>query len=102
MADDLAGVADRAAALAAAALAAGDTQGIGDATVQQLITAGLQLFARKVEAERRNFPPVAGPDAVTPTEAAILVTELLRAVNLNLFDLSMWASRPRYDEGDPA
>jgi hypothetical protein len=24
------------------------------------------------------------------------VTELLRAVDLNLFDLSMWASRPRH------
>ena len=98
MADDLAGLAERAAALADAALAAGDTRAIPDTAVQQLITAGLRLFAQKAEAEQRHFPPVAGPDAVTPTEAAVLVTELLRAVNLNLFDLSMWASRPRYDE----
>jgi hypothetical protein len=102
MADDLAGLAARAATLAEAALASDDTRGIPDAVVQQLVTAGLRLFARKVEAEQRNFPPIGNPDAVTPTEAAVLVTELLRAVNLNLFDLSMWASRPRYDEGDPA
>jgi hypothetical protein len=102
MVEELASVADRAAVLAAAALAAEDTRGISDATVQQLLTAGLTLFARKTEAERRHFPPIATGDAVTPTEAAVLVTELLRAVNLNLFDLSMWASRPRHDEGETA
>jgi hypothetical protein len=39
---------------------------------------------------------VTAGDAVTPTDAAVMVTELLQAVNLNLFDLSMWATgRPR-------
>ncbi len=97
--------ADAAARLEAAArdaLAAADELAVAgaaaqasDLAIQQLLTAGSRLFARKVEAERRYFLPLTGHDAVTPTEAAVTVTEMLQAVNLNLFDLSMWATRPR-------
>lgn len=71
------------------------TREISDAAVQQLVGAAARLFARKVEEERRYFSPLTSPTAATPTEAATLITELLRAVDLNLFDLSMWAGRPR-------
>lgn len=98
----LAGTARHALALAEAALAEGRTHEIPDDAVQALLAAGVRLFARKVEEERRHFPPVAGPEAVTATEAAMAVTELLRTVDLNLFDLSMWAARPRYNEDDAA
>jgi hypothetical protein len=91
-------LAEEALALAEAALAAEATRAIPDATVQRLMLAGLRLFARKVEEERRNFPPIPDPAAATATEIATTVTELIGAVNLNLFDLSMWASRPRYDQ----
>jgi hypothetical protein len=80
-------------ALAEQALAAEATQAIPDETIQQLLTAATRLFAHKVESEQRYFLPLTGRDAVTPTDAAVLITELLRAVNLNLFDLSMWAGR---------
>jgi hypothetical protein len=76
-------------------VAADDTAGISDLAVQQLLTVGTRLFARKVELERRYFLPLTARDAVTPTEAAVTVTELLQAADLNLFDLSMWAARPR-------
>lgn len=82
-------------AAAEQALAEASTADISDAAVQQLLTAGTRLFARKVEQERRYFLPLTAPDAATPTDAAMMVTELLRTVNLNLFDLSMWAGRPR-------
>ena len=72
---------------------------VSDAAVQQLITAGMRLFARKVELEGRYFSPLTAPGAATPTDAAVLMTEMMRAVDLNLFDLSMWAARPR-DEAD--
>jgi hypothetical protein len=85
-------------AAALAAVAAGETKDIPDATVQQLLTAGIKLLAHKMEMEQRYFSPITGPDAVTATEGAMLMTELMRAVDLNLFDLSMWASRPRGDE----
>ncbi len=97
---DLAGHARQALAAAEAALAEELTAEVADETAQQLLTAGLRLFARKVEQERRHFPPVAAPEAVTPTEVAVTVTELLQAVNLNLFDLSMWAGRPPYGTDD--
>lgn len=76
------------------------TRAVPDAAVQQMLTAGIRLLARKMETERRYFSPLTGHDAVTATEGAMLMTELMRAVDLNLFDLSMWASRPRGDESE--
>src|SRR5665647_510976 len=84
-------------AAAERALADQQTEKISDAAVQQLLTAGIRLFACKMEMEQRYFSPLTGHDAVTATEGAMLMTELMRAVDLNLFDLSMWASRPRGD-----
>ena len=95
----LADAASKAHALSLAALAGDRTAAISDETLQHLLTAGIRLFAAKTEHERRYFSPLTSATAVTPTDAAVLVTELLRAVDLNLFDLSMWASRPR-DEDD--
>jgi hypothetical protein len=92
----LAACAREALALAEAALAGEASAQVDDATVQRLLTAGIRLFAAKVDLEQRNFLPVRGPDAVTATDAAVTITELLRAVNLNLFDLSMWVGRPRF------
>jgi hypothetical protein len=101
-AERLAAAAADAFAAAEEALAAGTTDRIPDAAVQQLLTAGTRLIARKMEMERRYFSPLTHRDAVTATEGAMLMTELMRAVDLNLFDLSMWASRPRDDETEPA
>ena len=83
---------------AQALLANGDTAGVSDRAVQQLLTAGTCLFARKTDEEQRYFPPLTAPDAATATDVAVTVTDLLRAVNLNLFDLAMWANRPRPDD----
>lgn len=91
----LAAAAGEALAAAERALAGEATAAVSDEAVQRLLTAGTRLFARKVEAEGRYFPPLTGHDAATATDVAVLVTEMLRAVNLNLFDLSMWADRPR-------
>ena len=82
---------------AEAALANDATAEISDLAVQRLMTAGTRLFARKAERENRSFSPLTGPDAATATDVAITVTDLLRAVNLNTFDLAMWSNRPRPD-----
>ncbi|MFY0610004.1 MAG: hypothetical protein JXQ99_00660 [Hyphomicrobiaceae bacterium] len=73
----------------------GTSAGVSDRAVQQIITAGARLFAAKIDQEQRTFLPIVAPHAITATEAAVLSTELLPAVDLNLFDLSAWASRPR-------
>ena len=68
---------------------------VPDLAVQQILTAGARLFAAKLDQEQRTFLPVVAPHAITATEAATLATELLQATDLNMFDLSAWASRPR-------
>ena len=80
------------AAFAAAeqALADGTTGSISDETVQRLLTAGTRLFARKVEHERREFLPLISANAASATETVVVLSGMLRAVNLSIFDLSMW------------
>src|SRR5262245_34220617 len=80
------------AAFAAAeqAVADGTTDQISDEAVQRLLTAGTRLFARKVEQERRQFSPLESSNAVSATEAVMVLSGMLRAVNLSIFDLSMW------------
>lgn len=82
---------------AEAALANGTTAEISDLAVQRLLTAGTRLFAAKAEQESRYFSPLIDSNAATATDVAITVSDLLHAVNLNTFDLAMWANRPRPD-----
>ena len=82
---------------AQAVMAGGVTAEISDLAVQQLLTAGTRLFAAKAEQENRYFSPLTSSDAATATDVAVTVTDLLRAVNLNTFDLAMWSNRPRPD-----
>ncbi len=78
------------------AVEAGETQRFSEETVQKLMTAAVKLFAAKVEQEDRFFSPILDPGKlVTPTDVVVTVSEILRAVNLNTFDLAMWFNRPR-------
>ncbi len=78
------------------AVEAGETRKFSDETVQHLMTAAVKLFAAKVEQEDRFFSPLLDPGSlVTPTDVVVTVSEILRAVNLNTFDLAMWFNRPR-------
>ena len=98
LAAELAAAADRAFALAEKALDEGGTEAVGDETVQKLLTAGARLFSRKLELEDRYFLPFVSRQAATATDVVSTVSEMLRAVNLNTFDLTMWFSRPRPDD----
>jgi hypothetical protein len=97
----LAALAEEALALTESLMRCGAVADVTDQTAQQLVTAAAKLYAGKTDAERRHFPPVTAPNAVSPTDVAVLATEMMRAVDLNIFDLSMWASRPRYDDAKP-
>ena len=96
----LADLAEEALALVEGLMRDDATVGVADRTAQQLLTAAAKLYARKTDAEMRHFLPVVSPADVTPTDVAVLATEMMRVVDLNIFDLSMWASRPRYDEAE--
>jgi hypothetical protein len=78
-------------------LASGQTTAISDEAVQQLLTTATRLYARKTDEEHRLFSPLAEGSILTATDVAVTVTALLRAADLNLFDLAMWAGR-----GQPA
>ncbi len=68
---------------------------VSDESVQKMMTAAVKLYHRKSTAEGRAFLPVISEQALTPTEAVQGACELIRAVNLNPFDLALWYSRPR-------
>jgi hypothetical protein len=96
--DTIAGLGSSADAALAAVdelMARGATDAVPDETAQRLLLAGVRLFARKVDAEHRNFRPVPAADSVNATEVAVTVTELMRAAGLNMFDLAMWSGRAR-------
>jgi hypothetical protein len=77
----------RAAAALTAAL--GDPDRIGDADLRALLAAALRLYAVKAENGMRTpLPP--GGGGVTITDAMLLTTDVLHALNVQLFELSMW------------
>jgi len=80
-------VADRARSCAAASRIASDE-------LERVLTAAIKLYAANAESEAVPSPPVSA-DKITPTEVVVFVTEMMRAVDLNLFDLSMWYRRAR-------
>jgi len=78
-------------ARAAEVLAAGvgDPDRIPDAELRTLMAGLLRLYAAKAENGMRTpLPPDAG--GVTVTDTMIAVTDLLHAVNVQVFELSMW------------
>jgi hypothetical protein len=72
--------------LASAALAR------GDAIPEQQLAAAFTALARLSAARGEHELPVAR-DALTATETVTVVSGLLRAADLNVFDLAMWFRR---------
>jgi hypothetical protein len=74
------------------ALARRELAAISSDELARALTAAVRLYAAKSEAEGSVAPPVAA-DKITPTEVVLVVSEMLRAADLNLFDLAMWYRR---------
>jgi hypothetical protein len=74
------------------ALARHELAGIPSDELARVLTAAVRLYAAKSEAEG-SFPPPVAADKITPTEVVLVVSEMLRATDLNLFDLAMWYRR---------
>ena len=92
--EDVGKPANAAFAAAIKALNDGATEEVSAETVQKLLTAGAKLYCRKLTEEDDYFPPFREEDVVTATEAVVAIAEMMRAADLNTFDLSMWMSRP--------
>jgi len=80
--------------LAEQALANPADDALSDQDLAAVMTAAVRLYAARCEA-CGSFPPPLLADRVTATEVATAASEMVRAVDLNMFDLSMWHGRPR-------
>jgi hypothetical protein len=78
--------------LATRALASRSTAEVASDDLARATTAILKLYAAKADAEGTLPAPIL-TDSVTPTEAVLFVSELLRALDISLFDLAMWYRR---------
>ena len=76
------------------ALASGKLDHISDAELEAVMTAAVRLYAAKAETSDMELRPVAS-ERVTPTDIVVTVSALIRAVGLNLWDLSMWFNRSK-------
>jgi hypothetical protein len=75
------------------ALASGQLDAVFDAELARVMTAAVRLYAAKAEGD--NPPAVVAADRVTPTDIVVTVSALIRAVGLNLWDVSMWFNRAK-------
>jgi hypothetical protein len=60
-----------------------------DAEIQHMLAKAVRLFAERA-AERDGALPAFSADAATATEVMVTVTAMLKAVNLQVFELGMW------------
>ena len=76
------------------AVAAGQPGQVSDAELERVMTAAVRLYAAKSESDKPPAQPIT-PSAVTPTEVVVMASDLIRAVGLNLWDVSMWFNRKK-------
>ena len=75
------------------ALKRGEPDAISDKTLQQVLSAAVKVYAAKVE--RRGHDVVPFPQhAVTATETVVAACAMIRAADLNMFDVAIWFHRP--------
>jgi hypothetical protein len=80
-------------ALARAALKRGEPDAVSDKTLQQVLSAAVKVYAAKVE--RRGYEVAPFPqNTVTATETVVTVCGMIRAADLNMFDVAIWFHRP--------
>lgn len=70
--------------------AAGEPDAIDADELRRLLVAVVRLYAAKAEAEGPF--PAAPPGALTATEVMVAAAALLKAANVNVFELGLWQS----------
>ena len=78
---------------AASALKRGEPQAISDAALRRVLTAAVRVYAAKAEEAGREIAPFLD-NAVTATETVTAACAMIRAADLNLFDVARWFRRP--------
>lgn len=67
--------------------------GLTDEQLARLLTALSSAYGFRVEMADTVPPPLT--PAATATAVVTTVCEMIRAININMFDLTMWFDRPR-------
>jgi hypothetical protein len=60
-----------------------------DAEIQAMLANAVRLFAERA-AERDGALPAFGPEDANATEVMVTVTAMMKAVNVQVFELGMW------------
>jgi hypothetical protein len=72
-------------------------EGLSDAELQELVLDVVRTYAERAEGGLEGpFPPGEIP---TPTEVLVLVTDLLEAADIGVFELGMWQTFGGVREG---
>jgi hypothetical protein len=61
-----------------------------DAEVQAMLARAVRLYAERASERDEPLPAFPADAAVTATEVMMTVTAMLKAVNLQVFELGMW------------
>jgi hypothetical protein len=88
-----AGKANDFCAVARDALKRGEPDAISDRELQQVLTAAVKVYAAKVERRGHDVAPFPR-GTVTATETVVTACGLIRAADLNMFDVAIWFHRP--------
>jgi len=86
---EAASLAERARILTDKLLAEDAASRVPDVALQQLMTAAVKLYVAGAETRTHQLPPFAEGD-VTATEVAVAATSMLKAVEMEVFELGMW------------
>jgi hypothetical protein len=76
-----------------AALDRAEPDEISDETLQRVLTAAVKLYAAKMERRGSELKPFRD-GAITATETVVAACGMIRAADLNIFDVAMWFHRP--------
>jgi len=74
------------------ALKNGRPDAVPDEELQRVLSAAVRLYAAKSEGRPRELAPF-GEQPVNATEAVTAICAIMRAADLNFFDLQMWYRR---------
>jgi hypothetical protein len=72
--------------------AARSAERLSDETLQNLMAAVIHAYVQRVESRETDevLPPFRAESVVTATEVVVLVTELMKAADVEIFELGMW------------
>lgn len=75
-----------------AALRDGQAELLAPEAIQALMAALLKTYTARIQGKDEYFPPLASVMSVTPTDVMVTASALLKAADLQVFELGMWQS----------